>query len=488
MLSLCGKNALIKGILLVLYIKKVHYFFMATESKLFQVIKKLTLTQKKELVHFFQMSSNKILKRDQEIFEKVYKLVKTRKVQQEDQVWQSILTSEEKKNSKRIKSRLLKGVERYLATQQLETQKSLKSYLLSEYYLDMQLKKNVLNDLNLSLKWLAKPGDQDQNKEIWQFMLLEQENHYRKGIREKVNTLDRMEQHLDNYYAINKMRIIAENISRQIIMSDYTHKEGYDLEIAALKKKSDHPIFQLYLNIYGLITEEDEKIYQSLKMHLKGEGAIYKPGFLKELYGHLMNFCIRQINNRNRYYVKEYHECVKKLRKEHLLLDSGFIAVGRFCNCVNAAISLEEIKWAVDFVDEISPFLEHTNEMDGQQVVNLNRAMIALAKKERDDCFRYCNEFIGSRMYKKDIYLRISADKTLLKALYEEGAFDLLPSKIEQLRYYLESETQLGKGRKLVQLSFLNCLNDLIAGKPIQLEKMKQELLVFDYYWLEKQQ
>lgn len=452
-------------------------------GKLLNIIKTLTLVQKRDLKYFIQLPSNKITNTDKVVFGKLLELKSATIEKNGEAIWETILNKEDLPDKNRIKNRLLKAIERYISLNALESNTAIKYYLLADYYSEKQVSKNEKTILKSGIAELEKSNFfEDKIFLFWLYQLSVQKE---KDVRIHDSKIDLMYEALNDFYLCNKIRIICEKVNRHKIIN--VEKDfGQDCkEIEVLIEKSNAPEVQIYASLFRFMIEGDEPHFVALDRLLEESNAYFKTKHENEVYVYLLNYCIRQINAGNFKYAYKYLSYIKKLEARGALLEHNTLGIGRFKNSILCSIIIGETEWASRFIDKYSACLSKSSKIDKEAFLILNKAIIEFYNDNIDTAFDLIREFQNSSVYNKDLYYRITCDKLLLKVFYELNENEAVGRKIDSIKTYLRTQKKLNEGRIQKHLNFLKALRQLMDRGHFD-RTLKRDLLIPDFIWLEK--
>lgn len=455
-------------------------------SKLLEIVLNLTASQKHDLSYFINMPSNRLTQRDKEIFEKL--LQKSNSKIKETDLWQEVLTSSELKNINRIKNRLQKTLSRYISLYQLDSNQAFQNLLLSEYFTENLLEKNALSTLNKGITQNQK--DPNFYRKAVLFWLYQLFIYTEKDVRkpEVYNAkIGSMKMALNEFYACNSMRIICEQINRNLIINGAANYDELSAEAERLIQISDSEHLRVYHDIFLLLTKRENIYLQKIETYLNKYEDQLKLEYLREIYAYLMNYCIRRLNSGDNIYARSYISYVKKLEQKDILLDNQIMGIGRLQNSITAAIIINEDKWALDFLKKYTPNLYTDSRVDRISFIKLNEAIIEMNKGDIDKCFEYANEFKNTPMYNKDVFYRINCDKLLLKVHVLNKNKSIVENLINTIGNYIRSKQKILRGATKKNLDFLKIIKAINDDKDIQKDDiLVTSLLLMDKLWLYK--
>lgn len=452
-------------------------------GKLLNAIKVLTLVQKRDLKCFIDLASNKITTRDKAVFKILLDLKAATIEKKGEAIWETILSKEEIISKNRMKHRLLKVVERYITMLSAESSSSIQYYLLADYYLKNKIQKNTDTVIKKGINEIRKKYRLDDKIFLfWLYQLLMQK---KKSLRQSDTTLDLAYGALNDFYICNRIRMICEKLNRHNIINQKKDFEQDVKEIEQLIENSEAPEVSLYAALFRLLRTEEEQYFIVLDKTIREDQINLEKKYLNDIYVHLLNFCIRKINQGNLNYAKKYFEYIKDLESMGQLLENNSLGISRFKNILLCSIIIGETKWTNILFEKYSDYLSVPSKIDKTPFLTFNKAIVEFYNDNIDASFQYVRSFRNSSMYDKDFYYKITCDKLLLKIYFELNEEEAALRKIESIRNYIKTQKKLKPQRMQKQVTFLKVVSLLLTKNAID-NKIVEELLILDRLWLKR--
>lgn len=453
-------------------------------NKFTLAVKILSNNQKKDLMAFMQMPSNHLSNRDQELFQHFLNFDLKKAENVDETFWEAFLEESEKKNKNKIKSRLLRTLERYLSLCSLEEAEApLAPTMLAIKYMESGLRKNGKFWIKKVRAILDSNVEKTLDNELIRFWLSELEVNATKDKRVKTSKIREMEEAIQAFYHINRLRLFCEKLNRSGIIDN---DQELDQIRDQIKPDESSKESVLYYHISKMLVEKDVASYEYVRYFLREHHDFFSKKYSKEIYEYLLNFCIRKVNQGEKYYAKTYLDIIDFLEKEDMLLDMGKLGAPRFKNCVVASIIAGDLLWINQFTERYKNknFLEESDQIKRKPFLDFNQALLELYAGNLEESRDLLTAFKHSNMYLKDIYYKIACDKLLLRIYFQNDEFHLIESQVDGIRKYIKINKKLTDSRKAPHLLFLSCLSKLRSMKTLDIEALKNKLLILDYNWL----
>ncbi len=258
----------------------------------------------------------------------------------------------------------------------------------------------------------------------------------------------------------------------------YEFVKHFDFE-AVLKKLKQHrpehyPVILIYHNLLNaLVNEHDEAAYDHLKASI--ESRISKTN--KEEIGRLLHYlescCLLRMKHNVAKYRKEIFH-VYKLMVEYGVYSYGTdeMTAQRFKNILIAAINVNEIKWAEEFIEKYAGKVQIEYR---ESMLYYSRALIKFISKDFNGALADLNRV------KHDYFiLKMDIKSWSLKIYYELNYFEQALSFIDSYRHFLSKNVSISPHLKERHLSFLKFTSELMRLKlkadNIQLQNILHDL------------
>ncbi len=384
---------------------------------------------------------------------------------------------------------LTRLLEEFLVQKQFSENDMLKKHLLLQ-----SLNKR---DLDKYFQWQISDAYSVQEKSPYRDsvyyerqVLLEEDSYVwtsRKDNRAIDSSLQSLVDNIDIHYLTKKLKYSCEIINRMNVLKVEYNLSFLDNTLEFLKNNSfaHIPAITIYFQVLLTLREsENEKHYRKLKTLLAEHSGKFPQAELRDIYGFVQNYCIRQINLGNNNYLRELFENYKTLLEKEIIIENNSLAQFDFKNIVSIALRLDEYKWTESFIQKYAALLSADFR---QNAINYNLARLHYSRKHYRDALKLllAVEFT-------DVYYHLDSKSLLLRIYYELEDWEPLLSLFNTFKIYLKrnkliSEYQRSTYTNLVK--FVRKLARIKMGSKLPLEKVKQEIAevkqIADLTWLQ---
>ncbi len=174
------------------------------------------------------------------------------------------------------------------------------------------------------------------------------------GQRDKEPNLQELSDALDVFYLVKKLKYYYK-----VIVFQQFKSQEYDIglmeEILAFVegKEFDHPAIQIYYyGVRSYIDFEEESYFYQLKDLLREHVHGFPIKEMQNMFLSAINYCIRQLNQGNRKYLREIFELYQIEIDEQIILIDGKIPSVTYSNITMTASLLDELDWLEQFLHD----------------------------------------------------------------------------------------------------------------------------------------
>lgn len=396
-------------------------------------------------------------------------------------------------------SKLFKCLENYLAfsgkqISRLEKQtREIKKFLqLLGYYnvnhLD-RLFKQTLKRLDKTLK-----NYPFRNEDYFNFQHLK-EAEYCSYLSAKMENgtgdvnLQELNNRLDDYYFIYKMKIFSLMINRQQVVPQPYDKTLYSVITSfdsTNTETENKVVFEVWRTVIEVLEQPDNKInYEKLKLLLKEYYHLLNPDEARTLHIYLENILINLHGGGEALY-SEYFNLYKQQLEMGLVYVNGLITPVVFQNIFTVALLLKKLDWAYQFLedhkDKIAP-----EYLEKEDIYTLCLASYNFELKQYEEALSKLNQ-IGFISW----HTKIQEKRIRVKIYYELEMVDLLDGLINSFRKFLsENKSKIHPYHVEANRKFINfvfALANAPKGKSEKIDSIKDQIentkSVPDRIWL----
>jgi len=384
---------------------------------------------------------------------------------------------------------LTRLLEEFLVQKQFSENEMLKKHLLLQNLNKRDLDKYFLQLINDAYAVQEKSPYRDAGYFERQAMLEEDSYSWtsRKDNRAIDSSLQCLVDNIDIHYLTKKLKYSCEIINRMNVLKVQYNISFLDntLEFLKLNSFSHIPAIVVYYQVLLTLREsENEKHYTKLKSLLAEHIDKFPNAELRDIYGFVQNYCIRQINLGNNNYLRELFENYKILLDNNIIIENNNLAQFDFKNIVTIALRLDEFKWTENFIKKYSPMLSIDFR---KNAINYNLARLHYSRKQYHQALKLllAVEFT-------DVYYHLDSKSLLLRIYYELEDWEPLLSLFNTFKIYLKRNKLISEYQRTTYtnlVKFVRKLTRIKMGSKLPLQTVKDEIgqvkQIADLTWLE---
>jgi hypothetical protein len=386
-------------------------------------------------------------------------------------------------------SNLNANIESYIATQELEKDKSLKAMLLKKYYATHGKEKYFLQFHRESEKVLQQSGLRDAAfyHEMYEHESQKLTYYYGNKPRNEKNNMEQVLESLDKFYLSKKLSLAAEVVNiRNVLKLDY-QVFMIDEILSYLEKHPyrKEPCIAIYYYILRSLQDPDDEkpfdeIQQLLKLHRKKFGQLE----LLDIYQFLQNYFIKRINLGDKDSEKSLFENYKQMLSLGLLTLNGEMSQWNYKNISTIGLRLKEYDWVMQFISQHKRFLDADS---ANTAYAYNMANVLFRKEKFDDALKLLQQ-----VNLTDVYYKLDARTMMMKIYYEMSYEESLLYMASSFKKFLSRDRLISPYQKEIYGKFIAVLRKMNRAKR---SKRKSDALskevaadqrIAEYAWIKE--
>ena len=368
-----------------------------------------------------------------------------------------------KKQFNHLQNYLLRLVEQFLAHQLLKEDLIEQGKRNLNYYLETRLEKHYdfkRGQLKRKLE-AAQYRDEDFFYSDFSFSKIENERFIIQRQRIADETIQNASEALDTFYAIQKLKFLAEILDRQKkFPQSYTIYDFETLyEQVQQKKYQDTPYVQVYLQLVQMLLEEENSAhYDRFRALLEQSIQELKPKDLKRLFLFAINYCVRKIAAGH-----AFHDRLLNLYTSGLengtLLEYGTLSPWTYKNVIQLGLALGKMEWVEQFIDLYVRKLPLNYREDA---FHYNMAALYYAKEDYKHAMLYLN-----RVQYSDVAYKLWSKELLLKIYFELEEYEAHNSLLISFEQLIKRNKQIPKPQREAYKNFIRIMGKLVRRKHL---------------------
>lgn len=238
----------------------------------------------------------------------------------------------------------------------------------------------------------------------------------------------------------------------QILNQPDTHTDAPDWESAANG-------VDLIPRVYGLTLAltmgvDAVSTFAHLLELLKKERSDLSDDVANEIYYHVLNYCIRQINQGNTEFLERTHDLYRVLLENGDLMKNGQISPQQYKNIIALGCRLGRLEWVRSFIDA---YLPHLSDDHNGVALAFNEAVLFFHQGRFGNAIRGFKEVIHTTAY--DVFYGMDARIYLWKSYFEHWD-ELNSAEVDDMyRLYDSFRLYIDRNKKISPLHQLQYRN-----------------------------
>lgn len=204
-------------------------------------------------------------------------------------------------------------------------------------------------------------------------------------------------------------------------------------------------VYRLTLSLQ--LSKDGSQVFQTLLQLLQKEEQSLAESVRKDIYGHVLNYCIRQINIGNHVFLQHAFELYVHLLKGGELLHEKKLSPQQYKNINALACRLKHLDWAANFLEEYRPLLSDQHQ---GMAYKYNKAVLHFHQTHYRNAIRLLRTIVQAPNH--DLFYGLDARSYLWKAYFELHG-TLAPDEIDDMmRLYDSFRLYINRNEKISPL------------------------------------
>lgn len=422
----------------------------------------------------------------QELYHLILKIIQNSEKHKEDSViqkqfiWKQLFKNEpyEDGQMRRILSELTQQALHFLIIERFQ-KKRMEEHI---YLLDIFKERNLSLHFNATLRHIEnlqeKSASRNFNYHLQQHQI---ENIHHKYIEksghkiEDFSSFNQANYHLDCYYIVQKLKYFCDTLGYRDFFSIELRIDLLPDFLTFLPNSiyiQEPTIYAYFLASQMLIHPEDESFFFTLRQHLQQFSKAFEDFELRELYVHLLNYCIyKKINIGKLEFFGEVFSILKKMLEEDLAIENGILPDSYYKLIITVGLQVKEFAWTETFIQEYTPKLPPDER---ENALTYNLAKVYFAQNQYEKVIEQLRE-----VEYDNLTYALGGKLMLLKTYYELNEYLALDSLIDSFRVYLRRNQTISKEVRqqyLNVLRFIKKLSNIHLGDQEAIAKVEQQI------------
>jgi hypothetical protein len=287
--------------------------------------------------------------------------------------------------------------------------------------------------------------------------------------------LESADYYLDCFYFAQKLKHWCDALSYQNSLALEARLQEVPGLASWLRDSpyAETPLIKAYLLVLDLLRQpEEEEAFGELSALLQSGQKHFSLQERRDLFIHLMNYCIDTKINRGRMDYFDYLFRLYKIALEQaIILDEGVLDPFHYKNIITVGLRIDAFDWTEQFIRDYTPALPPSQQANA---LTYNLAKVFFQQKKYEKVIEQLRE-----VEYQDLVYALGAKLMLLKTYYELGEYQALDSLSDSFRVFLQRHKRISREVKqqyLNVLRFVRKLSNLPPRDRAALEKVRRQI------------
>lgn len=308
--------------------------------------------------------------------------------------------------------------------------------------------------------------------------------------RDEMSNIETVVGQLDRFYLARKLQLCCEIFNvRNVLAVDYK-VFLLDEILGHLRNTSgggnsyeDTPVIRIYYQILMMLLEsEKEEHFLRLRELLREHREAFTLSELREMYQHVLNYCIRRINLGDISYQETLFEIYRETLGNRVLLHDGHLSQWDYKNIVTVSLRQKAYEWTFKFIHE---YRDQMLPAERENAFIYNLAFLHFNKGEYSKALQLLQQVEFT-----DLYYQLDSRVILLKSYFETDDVETFFYHVAAFKTFLHRNKMVSEYQRTIYLNLVKYTARLLragtAPKKIALVKQQVEAdrQVADLAWL----
>lgn len=339
--------------------------------------------------------------------------------------------------------------------------------ILIQEFQARKLFKPLRQKLKATLSKAANNNFQNHDHYYTQYQIQKEQHRLirQQGKKERSESLQLMLNNLDLFYITSKLKYSCEILAyQQVITTQYDlfmldHLQQFLQEDG--KMYQDIPAVKVYSSIWDLYQHNNQQVlFDQLKEYVERKESVFPEDELKEIYEHLVNYSVRQINAGITAFQDRLFQLYSHLNKKDLLYEQGVLSPWKYINMVALGIRLKEFDWTKTFIENQKEYIDDSHK-ENAYVYSMANYLHSI--QEYDQALRLIHNVELS-----DHFYNIGIRSIQLRIYYETDEFDGFTYLVQSFERYLKRHEIINDAHREGCLNLIRFTKQLFALKQMK--------------------
>lgn len=276
--------------------------------------------------------------------------------------------------------------------------------------------------------------------------------------RKEINSLDVLDTKLEQFYYVNRLKLIIAKNNRKNLNSKIQLKSQQDFIGKIPPRHLSNPTISLLIDTYYMLTKREKKYYYQLKKRILTEKKV-SFDFKSYILPLLQNFATRQYNAGNKEeFGQEYLSVISHMEKFNMLSKSGEINPQKIKNIATIVSRIPDIKWLKFFLRKCR---NNTKNLDMMlPALNYSECLILFHEEKYNRAIDLLNNIKTT-----DESLKVSREILIIKCYFMLDKKEELSKKTDILRRKMNASKVFSPNQKTGRKNFIKYISIVFKNR-----------------------
>lgn len=382
-------------------------------------------------------------------------------------LWQHLFDSKKYNDGhmRRLLSELIRHALNFLALEQYQAQPVLEQTILLNILKEQKFDLHFAGALRQANSFQEKSGLRDASFHFFQHLLEEQQFQKNERLDKKSEIAEKLEQadyHFNCFYISKKLKYFGDALGYRESLSIDAEVEippGF-MDWLQQSRYIEEPVIHAYFLVIQLFLQpEKETFFHELKEVLETRGNIFQKAELKELYIHLVNYCIyKKINIGEVAFFNELFDIFKISLAKEIWLEKDIIEPQYYKTIISVGLQVKAFDWVENF---IQTYTEKLPPEDQENALTYNLAKVYFQQQQYEKVIEQLRE-----VEYQNLNYALGGKLMLLKTYFELNEYLALDSLLDSFRIYLRRNKLISKDVRQQYMNVLRFVKKLSNIRP----------------------
>ncbi len=263
---------------------------------------------------------------------------------------------------------------------------------------------------------------------------------------------------LDIFFLTEKLKLVFESLTRKSII-DKEIEVTFSEELIQWINHSDYkniPSIAIPFHVIQAYKNDDDNHYKELVKMLEAHIHEFPKKEAESFYTYAINYCIRQVNKNKAEFNEQFLTINEQMLKSNLI-EKGEWSPWKYKNIVTIGLRDEKFEWVEYFIHQ---YLEYLPPKYQDNALNFNLANLYYYTQQYDKVIEYLH-----KVKYNEVTYELNARTLFIVTYYELDEYDAMIYQCDSFTSYLKRHKELAKDKTQRFLNFVRYSKKIINNR-----------------------